>query len=306
LAQIPPPAVAVTVPVRAPATYLAAALDSALGHHPAPAELVVVDDASPEALTLSPAHGARCTLVRRDIRGGPAAARATGLEAIGTPLVALLDADDLWEPGKLAAQVETMDRHPGVGLCFGPATVIGPDGRPTGHHLGEVPEGTLAAERMLRELLERNPIATSSTVIRRSALDASGGFVGESTDDLGCWLRLAENGTQFYFDPRAAVRYRRHPGGLTDDIGVGARIALAALDLHGHGLDPATRSRLRHEYLTLLARGEVRQRRYAEARAALRAAAKHGPLAPREKALAVLTAIPGLRAALGRRDPHAS
>ena len=298
--------IGVIVPVRAPAAYLSDALDSALGQRPAPAEIVVVDDASLEPLTLSPVHSARCTLVRRETRGGPAAARATGLEAIGVPLVALLDADDLWEPGKLAAQLETMDRHPDVGLCFGRATVVDAAGRPTGHHLGEVPEGTLAAPQMLRWLLERNPIATSSTVIRRSALDASGGFVGESTDDLGCWLRLAENGTQFYFDPRAAVRYRRHPGGLTDDIGVGARIALAALDLHGHALDSQTRGRLRHDYLTLLARGEIRQRRYAEARAALRAAAKHGRLAPRDKVLAVLTAIPGLRAALGRRDPHTS
>ena len=159
---------------------------------------------------------------------------------------------------------------------------------------------------MLRELLERNPIATSSTVIRRSALEASGGFVGESTDDLGCWLRLAESGARFYFEPGAAVRYRRHPGGLTDDIGVSARIALAALDLHGDALDPETRNRLRRDYLTLLARGEIRQRRYAEARAALRGAAEHGPLAPKEKVLGMVAAIPGLRAALGRRDPHAS
>jgi len=296
--------IGVIVPVRAPAPYLAEALDSALGQRPAPAEIVVVDDASLEPLTLSPAHGARCTLVRRETRGGPAAARATGLEALGAHLVALLDSDDVWKPGKLAVQAKVMQSEPEVGLCFGRATVIGPDGRPTGHDMGEVPEGTLAPRRMLRELLEGNPIATSSTVIRRSALEAAGGFVGESTDDLGCWLRLAETGTPFYFEPRAAVRYRRHPGGLTDDIGVGARIALAALDLHGHVLDPQTRSRLRRDYLTLLARGEIRERRYPEARAALREAARHGPLAAREKALSLLAAIPGVRAGLGRRDPH--
>ena len=86
--------IGVIVPVRAPATYLADALDSALGQRPAPAEIVVVDDASPEPLVLSPEYRDRCALVRREKRGGPAAARATGLEAIGAPLVALLDADD--------------------------------------------------------------------------------------------------------------------------------------------------------------------------------------------------------------------
>lgn len=299
-------AVGVIVPVRAPAGYLGLALDSALAQSPPPARVVVVDDASPEPLALSDVHAARCTVVRREERGGPAAARATGLEGLDTPLVALLDCDDLWEPGKLAAQLEVMERHPQVGLCFGRATVIDWRGEPTGHDLGSVPEGLLEPQRMLRHLLENNPIATSSTIMRRSALESSGGFEGESTDDLGCWLRLAEHGAPFYFEPRAAVRYRRHPGGITADIGAGARYALAALDLHGQALDEPTRNRLRRDFLTLLARGEIRGRRYRQARATLREAARWGPLGARERALGMVAGVPGLRGLLGRRDPHAS
>jgi glycosyltransferase involved in cell wall biosynthesis len=106
--------VGVIVPVRGFAAYLAETLDCVLGQDPAPAEVVVVDDASDEPLALHPDHAGRCTLVRRDVRGGPAAARASGLEALdeGIELVALCDADDAWAAGKLAAQLDALERHP--------------------------------------------------------------------------------------------------------------------------------------------------------------------------------------------------
>lgn len=56
--------------------------------------VVVVDDASADADAVAKVcadHGAR--LVRRAVNGGPAAARNTGLAAIDTELVALLDSD---------------------------------------------------------------------------------------------------------------------------------------------------------------------------------------------------------------------
>jgi len=90
------------------------------------------------------------------------------------------------------------------------------------------------------------------------------------------------------------------------DIRTIARIALAAQAAYGEDLDPQTRGRLRRDYLALLARGEVRKRRYPEARRALREAGRAAPLAPRERVLGLVAGIPGLRAALGRRDPRRS
>lgn len=292
------------VPVYGDAPYLGEALDSALSQEPAPAEVVVVDDASPEPLHLDPAHAGRCTLVRRERRGGAAAARGVGLVALRTPLVALLDADDAWQAGKLEAQLEALARHGGVAMCFGRALEVGPDGRPTGRRPRELPSGLLEPAFMARTLFECNPIRTSSALIRRSALERAGGFDEPATDDLGCWMRLARAGGHFFFEPRAEIRYRRHSGALSEDIRVGAHIALAVQDAYGDDLDPQTRARLRRDYLTMLARGEIRQRRYSEARRALREAARSAPLGPRERALGVVAAIPGLRGALGRRDPH--
>src|SRR5262245_47893290 len=95
--------VGVIVPVRAPAPYLTEALASVLGQEPAPDDVVVVDDGSRPPVDA----GAGVRVVRAwDDSRGPAAARQAGLRELGgCDLVALADADDAWEPGKLAAQV---------------------------------------------------------------------------------------------------------------------------------------------------------------------------------------------------------
>src|SRR5919205_856567 len=106
--RLPPvrPRVAVIVPVHGEAPYLAEALDSLLGQQPAPDEVVVVDDCSPQ-----PVRADDVRVIRREERGGPAQARQTGLEQTEAELVALCDSDDAWEPGKLALQLDALERH---------------------------------------------------------------------------------------------------------------------------------------------------------------------------------------------------
>ena len=290
--------VGVIVPVRGPAPYLAEALASVFAEQPA--EVVVVDDGS--APPVAAPSGAR--VVRLDARVGPAAARQAGLAELSSPLVALADADDVWEPGKLAAQVAALERAPAAAVCFGRATVVGPDGAPTGERWQEPPAGAFDT----RALYESNPIPAASALIRREALDSVGGFTGgvalPAASDWELWLRLAVAGHGFVCEPAARIRYRRHPGGLTGDV---ARLAEAGLALHAHYAamaDAATVTRVRQADLVSLARGRIRERRWAAAAAALDDARALGPLAPREQALRRLVRVPGLRAALGRRDPY--
>jgi mycofactocin system glycosyltransferase len=64
--------------------------------------VIVVDDASADAAaTAEVVSRADATLIRREVNGGPAAARNTGLAAATTPLVAFLDSDCVPEPGWL-------------------------------------------------------------------------------------------------------------------------------------------------------------------------------------------------------------
>jgi glycosyltransferase involved in cell wall biosynthesis len=298
--------VGVIVPVRTPAPYLREALDSVLAQDPAPSEVVVVDDASPEPLRLPPAFADACTLVRLPAPAGPGGARAAGLEALSAGLVALLDADDAWEPGKLSAGLEALERHPEAALSFGRATVVDQSGRPTRERWEEPPPGLLEPDALARILYPRNPIPTSSVVLRRAAVEAAGGLGSDlmRAEDWDLWLRFVARGESFVCEPSARVRYRRHPGGLTADV---AALAEASLELHERHASLALageRDGVRAADLTALARGRVRQRSYEEARAALREAAQLDGQRPRERALRAALAVPGLRTMLGRRGPY--
>lgn len=102
-----PGEVDLVVPVRDDASALEALLRS-LG--PLEAGVVVVDDGSRvahEVADVAGAHGARC--VRRDVPGGPAAARNAGLAATTAPLVAFLDVDARPEEDWLECLVGYLD-----------------------------------------------------------------------------------------------------------------------------------------------------------------------------------------------------
>jgi glycosyltransferase involved in cell wall biosynthesis len=297
--------VGVILAARAPVPYLAEALASVLSQEPAPDEVVVVDHASGPAVSLP----AGAHLVRLDDgAGGPAEARAAGLAQLDTELVALADADDVWEPGKLRAQVGVMAAHPEAAVCFGRGVVVGADGRETGERLPELRDGFWSAADLRRELYERNPIPAASAVVRRGALESVGGFVPATplpaATDWDLWLRLAEAGWGFVCEPRARIRYRRHPGALTADITRLAEAGLAIHERHAGLVDEGVARRARANDLETLARGRIRERRYGEARAALREAAALRPPAPRERLLATAVTIPGARALLGRRSPY--
>lgn len=77
-----------------PAYNSAQSLDRALTALAGGSEVIVVDDASSDGgatVAVAERHGVR--LIRREMNGGPGAARNTGLRAVRTPLVAFVDAD---------------------------------------------------------------------------------------------------------------------------------------------------------------------------------------------------------------------
>lgn len=88
-----------------------------------PADLLIVDDCSrrPVAEVLADLAD-RVTIHRMPANGGPSAARNAGLALLlaqGYDFVAVMDADDVAYPDRLAEQVAFLDAHPRVGAVGG-------------------------------------------------------------------------------------------------------------------------------------------------------------------------------------------
>jgi glycosyltransferase involved in cell wall biosynthesis len=101
------PLVSIIVPTYNRAALLAEALASVRAQTFGDWECIVVDDGSTDgtAALLATLDERRFRIVRSEHSGNPAHARNAGLADARGRYLAFLDDDDLWKPGKLAAQV---------------------------------------------------------------------------------------------------------------------------------------------------------------------------------------------------------
>ena len=116
------PSVSAVIPAFNSEMTLRLAVASAVSQDLKPRETLVVDDGSNDG-TLELVQrlsevDPTVRLVRRDQNGGPAAARRTGVHAATADLIAFLDADDIWLPGKLSRQVALFEDS-GVDVVHG-------------------------------------------------------------------------------------------------------------------------------------------------------------------------------------------
>lgn len=105
----------VIVPTHDRAAFLAEALESVRVQTVTDFECIVVDDASTDPVVL-PFDDPRFRVIRRDVNGGPAAARNTGIVAAQGEYVAFLDDDDVYTPDRLDAAERGLRRAP-VAFC---------------------------------------------------------------------------------------------------------------------------------------------------------------------------------------------
>lgn len=193
-------AIAVVIPARDAAPYLAQALDSVLGQTVAPTEVVVVDDgSSDDTAEIAAARGGPVRVVCQPPRGISAAVNR-GVSETTAPLVAMLDADDLWTTDKLAAQTEAFERDPALELVFG--------------HAEEFVSPDLAAVK--RAALRPRPPAPfrakGTMLARRAAFERVGEFDTELTmGDFVDWCSRADDaGLRSLMLERVVLRRRLH------------------------------------------------------------------------------------------------
>jgi glycosyltransferase involved in cell wall biosynthesis len=196
------PRVAVLIPCHGEGSLVADAVASI--QEDEPVEIVIVDDASPDAETraaLESLHGVK--VIRHETNRGVGNARTAAFEATTAPYVYPLDADDLALPGVIARMADRLDADPDAVVCAG--DVI---------EFGDV--------EVLRETPERlDPYRVALTneypttaLYRRSAVAAAGAwrpyYEHQGYEDWSLWMGLAERGGRMIHFGEPGYRRRLH------------------------------------------------------------------------------------------------
>jgi len=207
------PSVAVVVTTYNHAHFLAEAIGSVRAQSERPLEILVVDDGSTDDPASVVKQFPDVRLIRQDNQG-LAAARNTGLAAVGADKVAFLDADDRLLPCAIATGLDCFERAPDAGFVYGGHRVIDRSGHVTGANR-YVPVGTEG----YRDLLRANTIGMHAAVLYdRRTLSAIGGFdcTLPRCEDYDLYLRMSRTHTVASHRDIVA-EYRWHGANMSSD-----------------------------------------------------------------------------------------
>jgi glycosyltransferase involved in cell wall biosynthesis len=108
----------VVIPAWNAARTLAEAVASVQAQTVPPARLIVVNDGSTDETGRIVRELGLGVELLEQTNTGPGAATTTGFAALDTPLIATLDADDLWLPEKMAKQLAALRANTGAAMCY--------------------------------------------------------------------------------------------------------------------------------------------------------------------------------------------
>ncbi len=208
----------VIIPAFNAARYLPFAIESVAAQTFDDWHIVLVNDGSTDNTdeVIAPfldRFGAKITCITQENRGLPAA-RNTAIRAASSEFIALLDADDVWTPCRLAESLKVLRERPKAGLAYGLVTLIDPGGQIERTWAGNLrhSEGRIASHIYMRKIELPCPTIT----FRRRCVDEVGCFdeTMRSTEDRDLWLRIALR-HEVAFVPKVLAYYRRSPGSMS-------------------------------------------------------------------------------------------
>lgn len=240
------PSISVVVPCYNARAYIGATLRSVIAQRLPDLEIIVVDDGSSDGSAELVARDFPQVRIERQSNQGVAAARNRGIELARGDWIAFVDADDIWLPGKLQAQMRLLQEHPEALCCYSAWKVWRseqPEPSPT--ELAKVEDENGLADRwqgasgwIYDQLLLDCWVWTSTVLVKRELLQQLGGFdpalrLGE---DYDLWLRISRH-TPILRVPQALALYRDHPHSITKrppDINYQALVVTRAIERWGY------------------------------------------------------------------------
>jgi glycosyltransferase involved in cell wall biosynthesis len=198
--------VSVVIPVLNGEDYLGDALASVASQTLKNLEIIVVDDGSTDgtAQLVARVGHPRLHYIYQQ-RSGAAAARNSGVEHAAAPLIAFLDADDLWLPDKLQRQVAALREGSGDMIFTQIEEFVSPELDP-----GEAARVRVKQGRM-------DGLSPTTSLIRRSDFQRVGPFNSAfSVAEFIDWFSRAEAlGLKAHVVPEVLARRRVHRNNQT-------------------------------------------------------------------------------------------
>jgi hypothetical protein len=202
------PAVAVVLPVYNAERYLAAAIDSILAQTFTDFEFLLLNDGSSDgSAALIDDYARRDGRIRalHLPNRGQSATLNEGLRQARAPLVAIMHADDVSLPERLAQQVARLDAQPDVAL-------VGTWARFIGEQAGTEWHTPVAPDEIAAELLFTCCLIHPTVMLRRAELAAAGLWYADdlrTAQDYDLWLRAVQR-LRAGNVPQVLLHYRQH------------------------------------------------------------------------------------------------
>lgn len=211
-----PPMISVLMPVYNTERYVAQTIDSILAQTYRDFEFLILSNGSTDrSLSMIEPYAARDSRIRlfhwQQVQT-VSRARNFLLQKSQGELVAVMDADDLALPDRLARQLEFLQREPTIVCVGGAHGIIDEQGRLLTWL--QLPQTDAEIQRLA--LAGHGSICHPAAMIRRSAILAVGGYNEslQSAEDLDLWLRLGEIGKLANL-PEPILKYRIHSSSIS-------------------------------------------------------------------------------------------
>ena len=200
--------ISVIIPVYNRAHCITRALESVKAQGIQDLEVILGDDASTDpTLELAKSILPDVKVARLPSNQGASAARNAALKLAKGDMIAFLDSDDEWGPGKLASQISFLEEQPEVGLCGSGHLLMSRDGEP-------IPYAGRNPLDWRRELhIAESFHGASTSVVRREVLESVGTF-DERLRVLEDWdwlLRISQQYPIHVLPEQLAIIHENNP-----------------------------------------------------------------------------------------------
>jgi glycosyltransferase involved in cell wall biosynthesis len=209
------PQISVVIAAYNTGQYIGRTLDSLLQQTFSDFEVIVVDDCSADNTATIvkdyQTHDSRIILIDNERNSGQCISRNRGMAIARGKYIAILDADDLSAPERLAVQFAYLETHPEITLVGAQGTRIDENDQVIGEI--NVPTDPLVIKY---RLITENVLIQSSIFFRKNEILSIGGYDKDyqHVEDFDLYSRLIKNNFIILNLPQRLVSYRQRQGSV--------------------------------------------------------------------------------------------